>query len=72
MMGPTARLIEEKKPTEKILQTIAREIEAAFAAESQFRPDPSAGDHFSRRRTPPGLSAIEVYDASGRRDDIEC
>jgi SAM-dependent methyltransferase len=32
MMGPTARLIEEKKPTEAIRQTIAREIEAAFAA----------------------------------------
>jgi SAM-dependent methyltransferase len=32
LMGPTARLIEEKKPTEAIRQTIAREIEAAFAA----------------------------------------
>jgi SAM-dependent methyltransferase len=32
MMGPTARLIEEKKPTEAIRQTIAQEIEAAFAA----------------------------------------
>jgi SAM-dependent methyltransferase len=34
MMGPTARLIEEKEPPEAIRQTIAREIEAAFAAEA--------------------------------------
>ena len=34
MMGPTARLIEEKKPAELTRQTIAREIEAAFAAEA--------------------------------------
>jgi SAM-dependent methyltransferase len=32
MMGPTARLIEEKKPTEAIRKTIAQEIEGAFAA----------------------------------------
>ena len=32
MMGPTARLIEEKKPPESIRQKIAQEIEAAFAA----------------------------------------
>jgi SAM-dependent methyltransferase len=32
LMGPTARLIEEKKPTEAIRRTIAQEIEAAFAA----------------------------------------
>ena len=31
MMGPTARLIEEKKPPEAIRQKIAQEIEAAFA-----------------------------------------
>jgi hypothetical protein len=31
MMGPTARLIEEKKPAEAIRQKIAQEIEAAFA-----------------------------------------
>ena len=31
MMGPTARLIEEKKPPESIRQKIAQEIEAAFA-----------------------------------------
>ena len=31
MMGPTARLIEEKKPPEAIRQKIAEEIEAAFA-----------------------------------------
>jgi len=30
-MGPTARLIEEKKPPEAIRQKIAQEIEAAFA-----------------------------------------
>jgi hypothetical protein len=35
MMGPTARLIEEKKPAELTRQTIAREIEAAFAAEAK-------------------------------------
>jgi SAM-dependent methyltransferase len=33
-MGPTARLIEEKQPTEATRQTIAREVEAAFAAEA--------------------------------------
>jgi SAM-dependent methyltransferase len=38
MMGPTARLIEEKMPTELMRQTIAREIEAAFAAEASSRP----------------------------------
>lgn len=31
-MGPTARLIEEKKPAEEIRQRLAREIEVAFAA----------------------------------------
>jgi SAM-dependent methyltransferase len=34
LMGPTARLIEEKEPPEAIRQTIAREIAAAFAAEA--------------------------------------
>ena len=38
MMGPTARLIEEKKPDEVTRQTIAREIEAAFAAEASSGP----------------------------------
>jgi SAM-dependent methyltransferase len=33
-MGPTARLIEEKEPPEAVRQTIAREIEAAFAVEA--------------------------------------
>ncbi len=37
-MGPTARLIEEKKPTEATRQIVAREIEAAFAAESSSSP----------------------------------
>ena len=37
-MGPTARLIEEKKPDEATRQTIAREIEAAFAAEAAAGP----------------------------------
>jgi SAM-dependent methyltransferase len=32
LMGPTARLIEEKKPAEETRQRVAREIEAAFAA----------------------------------------
>ena len=36
--GPTARLIEEKKPAELTRQTIAREIEAAFAAEAKSGP----------------------------------
>ena len=35
MMGSTARLNEEKKPAELTRQTIAREIEAAFAAEAK-------------------------------------
>jgi SAM-dependent methyltransferase len=34
MMGPTARLIEAKNPDDAARQTIAREIEAAFAAEA--------------------------------------
>ena len=38
MMGPTARLIEEKKPAEATRQMIAREIEAAFAAEASSGP----------------------------------
>ena len=38
MMGPTARLIEEKKPAEATRQTIGREIEAAFAAEASSGP----------------------------------
>jgi SAM-dependent methyltransferase len=38
LMGPTARLIEEKNPAEEIRQRIAREIEAAFAAEARSGP----------------------------------
>jgi SAM-dependent methyltransferase len=38
MMGPTARLIEEKEPTEATRQMIAREIEAAFADEANRGP----------------------------------
>jgi SAM-dependent methyltransferase len=38
MMGPTARLIEEKQPAEAVRQTIAGEIEAAFAAEAGSGP----------------------------------
>jgi SAM-dependent methyltransferase len=38
IMGPTARLVEEKKPDEATRQTIAREIEAAFAAEAGSGP----------------------------------
>jgi SAM-dependent methyltransferase len=38
MMGPTARLIEAKNPAEETRQTIAREIEAAFAAEARSSP----------------------------------
>jgi SAM-dependent methyltransferase len=38
LMGPTARLIEEKNPAEETRQTIAREIEAAFAAEASAGP----------------------------------
>ena len=37
-MGPTARLIEEKKPDEATRQTIIREIEAALAAEAASGP----------------------------------
>jgi SAM-dependent methyltransferase len=35
MMGPTARLIEEKKPADATRQKITREIEEAFAAEAR-------------------------------------
>jgi SAM-dependent methyltransferase len=38
MMGPTARLIEAKKPDEKIRQMIAKEITDAFAAEAAAGP----------------------------------
>jgi SAM-dependent methyltransferase len=38
LMGPTARLIEAKNPAEATRQTIAREIEAAFAAEARSGP----------------------------------
>jgi len=37
-MGPTARLLEAKNPDEATRQTIAREIEAAFAAEASSGP----------------------------------
>jgi SAM-dependent methyltransferase len=37
-MGPTARLIEEKKPDEKAREQLAEEIEAAFAAAAEFGP----------------------------------
>jgi SAM-dependent methyltransferase len=37
-MGPTARLIEEKNPDEATRKTIAREVEAAFAAEAGSGP----------------------------------
>jgi SAM-dependent methyltransferase len=38
IMGPTARLIEEKTPDEATRQAIAREIEAAFAAAAASGP----------------------------------
>ena len=38
MMGPTARLLEEKKPSEATRQAIAHEIEAAFVAEASSGP----------------------------------
>ena len=38
MMGPTARLIEAKKPDEATRQAIAEEIAAAFAAEASAGP----------------------------------
>jgi SAM-dependent methyltransferase len=38
MMGPTARLVEEKQPAEATRDAIAREIEAAFAAEASSGP----------------------------------
>jgi SAM-dependent methyltransferase len=38
IMGPTARLIEEKQPTDATRQVIAEEIAAAFAAEASVGP----------------------------------
>src|SRR5262249_45310350 len=38
MMGPTAKLGEEKKPAAGIRNTIVREIEAAFAEEARSGP----------------------------------
>jgi hypothetical protein len=37
-MGPTARLFEEKQPDEATRQTIARDVEAAYAAEAGSDP----------------------------------
>ena len=34
-MGPSGRLIDEKKPDEATRQTIRREIEEAFAAQAR-------------------------------------
>jgi SAM-dependent methyltransferase len=38
MMGPTAKLVEEKEPDEALRETITREIEASFAAEASSGP----------------------------------
>ncbi len=38
IMGPTARLLEEKKPADLIRQVIAQEIAEAFAAEARSGP----------------------------------
>jgi SAM-dependent methyltransferase len=38
MMGPTAKLVDEKAPDEALRETIAREIEAAFVAEASSGP----------------------------------
>jgi SAM-dependent methyltransferase len=38
MMGPTARLIEAKQPSDATRQVIAREVAAAFAAEADAGP----------------------------------
>jgi SAM-dependent methyltransferase len=58
MMGPTARLIEEKQPDEAIRQTIAREIQAAFAAEAS----PVRSDW--RRRCSSSLRAVRCEQMS--------
>jgi hypothetical protein len=42
--GPTARLIEEKKPAELTRQTIARD-RGGVGRRSQFGPDPAAADY---------------------------
>ena len=51
MMGPTARLIEAKKPDEATRNVIAEEIAAAFAGRGQRRSDPTAGHHLSGHRS---------------------
>ncbi len=38
MMGPTARLIEVKQPSDATRDAIAREVAAAFAAEASAGP----------------------------------
>ena len=38
MMGPTARLIEAKQPSETVRLAIAEEVAAAFAAEASAGP----------------------------------
>ena len=56
MMGPTARLIEEKKPSEATRQKIARGDRGGVRRRSQCRPDPAAGDDLFGHRPPPALA----------------
>jgi DNA-binding transcriptional LysR family regulator len=54
-LASAARLIEEKKPAEATCQTIAREIEAAFAGSCRVRRDHGrAGPPDGHRRQPRG------------------
>jgi hypothetical protein len=59
MMGPIASLIEEKKPAELTRRTIAREIEAAFAAEAKSGPIRLPATIFVVAARPPGFNAIK-------------
>ena len=51
MMGPTARLIEAKKPAEATRQTDRRGDCGGVRRRSQRRPDPTAGHHLSGHRS---------------------
>jgi SAM-dependent methyltransferase len=57
LMGPTARLVEEKEPDEAVRRTIAREIEAAFAAAAGSGP----------LRLPATIFVVEARPAGGQR-----
>jgi SAM-dependent methyltransferase len=70
-MGPTARLLEEKKPDEATRQTIAREIEAAFTAAASAGPVRLPATIFLVAARRPGLNVIKAMTPGHTGDDSE-